>query len=542
MALQRAKRKIEQQLDQFVENLSKEVAPFKHTGKEAAAERLAGTKGSPEAFKHLYTPHYVDAPSAAFHADLDAMMTYPEQALFIVHGPREHAKSVQCRLAIMEGILNGRIQYWLFAAEKVSQAWSHIEFINADLLNNERIRQDYEIKITRYDSQNGVYRGVVTTKATGSRNHFQLQAISDETSGKGLLFMARRPQGALADDLETTKETFNPENGRKKLDFILQELYGAITGPLVWLGNMGRKTSALHQGFEHIYENEEELKAFRQKGSPPGLFAKACRQNSGRLTTADGLELMRGFIFKAEYPGGSYLWPERFPKKWYNSKRRTMGYRYEGEYNGNPVAPGKIFKNFPRYEPPELEDKELYVFTWLDPAWGRSKSSSFKCWVIVAYDGHYFYVIDAYCRQGTPIGEAIDMWYQAFDRWAHLGLRDGGFEKTFAQDQRFNQDLDMAEERHGRHLNVHAYDNPGRKEARIESMEGLFQQERVRWPKNLGKDLSSIKEQLENYPDSPYMDGPDALEAAINRVKRRFRRSQVSIEITQTRRYARSMR
>ncbi|MDZ7802376.1 hypothetical protein [Thiohalophilus sp.] len=176
------------------------------------------------------------------------------------------------------------------------------------------------MKVSRADSINGIYQARITHKATGKRNNFRLQALSDETSGKGLLFMNLRPQGALVDDLETTKETLNPANGKKKLDFVLQELYGAITGPLVWLGNMGRKTSALHQGFEHIYENEEELKEFKTKGSPPGLFAKACAKNGGKLNTKDGLELMRGFIFKAEYPDGSKLWPERFGSKWYASK------------------------------------------------------------------------------------------------------------------------------------------------------------------------------------------------------------------------------
>ncbi|MDZ7802377.1 hypothetical protein [Thiohalophilus sp.] len=121
-------------------------------------------------------------------------------------------------------------------------------------------------------------------------------------------------------------------------------------------------------------------------------------------------------------------------------------------------------------------------------------------------------------------------------------MKDGGFENTFAQDQRFNQDLELAEERHGQFLNVRGYDNKGQKEARIESMEGLFDQERVLWPKNLNEDLQTIKDQLENYPDSPYLDGPDALEACINHVKRRFKRGKTEVNVQQKRRYSRSRR
>lgn len=544
MATRSAQKKVQDQLDAFVERLSKEVAPFKDTSKEGAKARLEKTKGNTEEFKQMYAPHYVDAPSAKFHADLDAMMNYPEQALFAVHGPREHAKSVQCRLNVMEGIVNGSMQFWVFAAQKVNQAWSHIEYIHADLVNNERIRQDYDIKITRYDSTNGIYRGKATCKATGKQNNFQLQALSDDTSGKGLLFMAKRPQGALVDDLETVSEARNPKNGEKKLNFVLQELYGAITGPLVWLGNMGRKTSALHQAFEHIYQNEDDLKKFRERGSKPGLFAKACAMHGGKINTSDGLDIMRGFIFRADYPDGSTLWPERFSPEWYESKRKALGYRYDGEYNGNPIAPGKIFYNFPRYEISELEGIKMKIvcFTWFDPAWGRKAGSSYKCWVIVGYDGHHFYVLDAYCRQGTKMSEVIDRWYRGFERWGYLGLRDGGFEKTFAQDERFNQDLDIAEEKHGHMLPVYGLDNPGQKEARIESMEGLFEDERVLWPKSLSKDLQTLKQQLENYPDSPYMDGPDALEACINNVKKRFKRGKTQVETLSKRRYNRSRR
>jgi len=551
MATQAAKRKVREQLDEFVNRLSKDTAPFKDTSREGQKERLAKTRGNPEEFKQVYVPHYtvVDAvkyKSATFHADLDAMMKYPEQALFIVHGPREHAKSVQCRINVMEGILNGSIQYWVFAAAKSGLAWKHIDFIAADLLFNDRIAQDYEVKITKYDSQKGEFRGIITCKATGKRNHFQLEAFSDDMVAKGMTFINHRPQGCLVDDLESTKDSRNEDNGKKKLDFVVQELYGAITGPLVWLGNMGRKTSALHQGFEHIYQNEEELKKFKKKGSPPGLFAKACAKNGGKLTTKDGLELMRGFIFKAEYPNGSYLWSERYDENWYASKKRTLGYRYHGEYNGDPVAPGKIFNNFPRYTLADLEAmhtfKGSFLFTWLDPAWGRSKNSSHKCWTVVAYDGHYFYVLDAYCRVGTPISEAIDRWYDAFDKWAKYGLRDGGFEETFAQDERFNQDLELAEERHGRYLNVRPLPNPGDKEARIESMMGIFEQERVLWPVNLNEDLQTVKDQLEYFPDSNAWDGPDSLEACINNVRRRFKRGNTEVKVHSTRRYSRSKR
>ena len=555
MSLQEQKR-LEALLNQHIELLSKTTPPFSDTSKEAIRKRHAETVGNISAFIRMYVPHYtrddknpnIEYEDAAFHTDIDAMVQYPEKALFLVHGPREHAKSVRSRINILEAVLNGRIQYWVFGAEKVTQAYQHIDAIFVELAENPRIRADYDVDIIRNDSTSGIFRARGFCKATGVRNFFQLEAVSDGTSGKGLLFQQYRPQGALVDDLEKLLDQYNPDNGKKKNNWVRQELFGAINGPLVWLGNMGLKTSALHQGFEEIYPNEEELKKLKANGSVPGLFASVCARNGGKLPASDGLRIQRGFIFKADRQVDGktvYLWPERFRPAHYASERRTMGYRYEGEMNGNPIAPGKIFKNFPRYEPEALQQldfENLVVYTWLDPAWGKSKHSAYKCWVIVAYDGHFFYMLDAYCRQGTPISEAIDYWYEGFDRWAWIGLRDGGFEKTFAQDERFKQDLELAEDRHGKMLPVYPDDNPGEKFARIESSEGLHNSGRVLWPERLTKDLATVKEQHEVYPDGPYVDAPDATEACLTRARRRFKGRKVSYQSMKKRRYTRRRR
>lgn len=549
MASLAAKRRIDKQLEAHASKLNRVTKAFPSNTKEDQKERHQKTAGNPEAFKQMYLPHYVDAESATFHADLDAMMNYPEKALFIVHGPREHAKSVQCRINVFEGLLNGRISYWVFGAEKVSRAYSHIDYIYFDMVDNPRIREDYTIKITRNDSVNGIFRGIVTCKATGKRNHFQLEAVSDDTSGKGMTFLNKRPQGALVDDLEKTKDTHNPANGRKKVDWVLQELYGAITGPLVWLGNMGRKTSALHQGFEEIYTEEETLKELKRVGTVPGLFAKMCKLNGGTIPTSSGLRVRRGFIYKAERPtnnGVAYLWPERHNERWYNSERATMGYRYEGEMNGNPMAPGKIFNNFPRYAPEDLQqflDGEDHVtFSWLDPAWGRSKHSAYKSYVTLIYDGHSFFVLDCYCRQGTAMSEVIDHWTDSFDRCRKYGLRDGGYEKAYDQEQRFEGDLELMEEELDVALPVRAYPNPGEKFSRIDSMQVVFDKGRMLFPQVLTKDMQTLKDQLENYPDHPYTDGPDAMEACKTRCQLRLKRGKTQTTVTANRRYNRKSR
>lgn len=540
MANYRARKKIEEQLDRFHEQLSAEVAPFRDTSREAIIQRAGLVKSDcgVDHFLDLYLPHYKDSEPAAFHYDIDAMFAYPLPGLFPLHGPREHAKSVRSRLNILRSALTSNLKFWLFASETITKSWEHIEYIHFELTNNHRIAADYEIEVKKKDSQKGVYRVKIRNRGTGLANYFMMQAVSGETSGKGLLFMQHRPDGALVDDLEKTADTYNPDNGMKKVNFVLQELYPACTGPVVWLGNMGRKGSALYQVFEEIYD-EAEFERLRKDGSEPGDFAEYVKSEEDLPR-----DLMTGFIYRADtlLESGEmrYLWPERFSPAWYQGRRNVMGFRYEGEFNGNPIAPGKIFKNFPTWEDGDIPDDAVW-FSWLDPAWGRSRNSSHKVIITGAHDGHFTYIVDAYCRVGTPMSEAVEHWYNHFDLYKHL--RDGGFEKTFAQDERFTQDLEIAEDTYGRYLPVKAYENPGDKDARILSLDQPVDQGRILWPEKLNDDLQAGKEQMEHYdPDLTRIpkDFPDGLEALHNNLRKRWRQANHQYESLGKRRYSRT--
>lgn len=531
MATWSAKKKVQAQLESFEIQLSRETPPFADTSQTAIRNRWNRCADDTGAFIDTYTPHYKDAPDAGFHGDLDAMVNYPEHGLFWLHGPREHAKSVRCRLNVLRRLLNCELKYFVFASEKVSQSWDHIDYIHFELTENHRIGSDFDIEVVKKDSQTGKYRVRITCKASGRRTYCQLHAVSSDTSGKGLTFLQYRPQGALVDDLEKTLDTYNRENGRKKVGFVKQELWPATTGPVVWLGNMGRKDSALHQAFEEEYD-DKELDDLKQHGSEPGAFAAECAANGGRMAGDEELAHIKGFIFRATtiLEDGSirYLWGERFSPGWYAAKKRVMGWRFEGEENGNPVNPGTIFSNFPTYT--QIPDDAVW-FTWFDPAWGRSKTSSHKCWIVGAYDGHNYYLAAAYCRAGTPISEAIDFWYDAFEQYEPRGLADGGFEDAYDQEQRLSQDLELAEEWNDMDLPVWGMKNPGQKDVRIMSIEQVVHKGRVLWPEELSDDLQEVKNQMEIY--DPLLttipkDGPDCLAALISNLRKRWRNANSS--------------
>ena len=222
-----------------------------------------------------------------------------------------------------------------------------------------------------------------------------------------------------------------------------------------------------------------------------------------------------------------YLWPERYGPAWYATMLATLKRRrYSGEMNGEPIKIGKVFLAdwFPTYKRLP-KGVELRAYLWCDPAFGRSASSCYKAVVVVATDGKRYYVVDAWLRQGEPVGRMIDAMYDLFLDHEAVGLRHGGAESDFGQDLRLERDLDDAADEHGYPLPIGFDSNRiGSKEARIESMEGIVSRGRVLWPEPGGghdhneDDVATLKDQMLGYPDD-YDDGPDALESALRRIR-----------------------
>lgn len=542
MNLTGKEKNVQKALLAFQERLSREASPFSESSPEAQKRRYESTRHDTELWGRAYMPHYFTHESSLFHQDLDALMNFRGKWIFPLHGPREHGKSARARVSLMRKMLSGEINYWVFCSEHLFLAKAHIMYIYLELIENPRIVQDYDIKIISFDQSEGKLQLIVKHRAARTKKRVMLQATSYGTSSKGLLFMNYRPDGAIVDDFENTRTSRNRRISGEKLDWILQELYGAVTGMILWLGNTGHDSSALYMAMLKVYGSEEKLKKFLKYGTAPGEIAalfgyEEVREipEEMRVKSADG-EASEALIHPISYrattlmPDGStrYLWPERFSPDYYESAKITLGHLYEGENNGYPVKIGKLFKpEFSgEYEKlPELE----YWLSWFDPAFGKSGSSCYKAWVILASsDGRDFYIVDAYCRQGTDINEAIDAWYKAFEKYETYGLRYGLYENNFGQDDRIEEVLDRHQLMQGYRLNVAGQSNAGNKHARIESMEPAWNLKSFHWPKNMNHDVAALYDQCIGYPDAEYLDGPDALESCYSRLRRNCRQGPSS--------------
>lgn len=541
------------QLDELRDRLaSDQAAPFADVSREATQRRHRETRGQVGKWARTYAPHHAESPDAAFHRDVDAMFGWPRLEVHGVHGPRDHAKSTRAMLNVLEGLCNGTLRYWLNISETLGLAVDRCLMLDIELTENHRLRQDYEVKALKSDESRGIWEYRVTQRATGQAHTVRVLAASWRTPVKGKLWRGKRPCGALIDDFESTETSRNQDISDRKVDWVIQEVYPACLKTVVWLGNTGRKTSALYRFARQVFdEKDDALKAFLRAGTTPGsvhAHPEGPRPEKRQANRSEGKSrpeaapdrppaapptaraALRFWSFRAttQLPDGAtrYLWPERYGPEWYAVKLATLKRRrFSGEMNGEPIAVGKIFlaEWFPTYKRlPEGDDLRAYL--WCDPAFGRSASSCYKAVVVVATDGRRYYVVDAWLRQSEPVIHMIGAMYALFLQHEAVGLRHGGAEQDFAQDQRLERDLDDAADEHGYPLPIGFDRNPGNKEGRIESLEGLMSAGRVLWPEPGGghdhneQDVATLKDQFLGYPDD-YDDGPDATESAIRRIR-----------------------
>lgn len=623
-ALSPAERKLQRQLDEFEGRVRAQVGAFTDQSPAAQARRWTETQDT-EAFGRTYTPHYLTAPADPFHYDVDALVdgytppAHPDGEAFVwsVHGPREHAKSIRARVGLLKRVLRGTLHYPLVCSEHLYIAEAHLDYLLVDLTANVRVEADFEVEVLMRDRSSGLLRLRVTPRATGVSHLVQLDACSYGRPIKGRVFMQWRPDFVLIDDFENTRSARNLEISKEKLDWVLQEVYPAVVGNVVWFGNTGHDTSALYLALCHAQGSPEAGKALMRRGSRPGAVALAAgllgadeislpapdappsesppdaahppdAPEHGRdpggpsRTPSDGSEddwgdesvgdlyapgvehaddhveaAIQGLVYRAERLAVTargdlvteYLWPSRYLPGWYARKRLTMGpFRYEGEYNGFPSREGDVFKRewleAVLYDEHELAQAAAEtgwkMFSWFDPAFGSKGKACDKAIVAGGTAGLDVFVVDAYVRNDEPMWKALLAWLTLFARWAALGLRHGQYENDFGQGDRLARDIEDFEPEYGR-LNVSSDSNRrGSKDARIESMQPLASNYRLRFPRVMTPDMERLYNQLLAYP-SGNDDGPDALESMVARL-RRGAAGALAYDSLGSRRYGRSGR
>ncbi len=196
--------------------------PFKDpstgSGRAAQEERIAKAAKDLEYFGRTYFPHYIEAPSSAFHRYI--CDRYPGMVLKSIEmgmgdkeadaAPRGNAKStwVDLVLALWATAFKYR-HFILIVSDTASQAEDFVQFLKAELEVNERLAQDFPKLV----GQGPIWRAdTIITK-----NSVKIRGVGAGQKLRGMRHGSKRPDLVIGDDLENDEAVESPDQ-RKKME------------------------------------------------------------------------------------------------------------------------------------------------------------------------------------------------------------------------------------------------------------------------------------------------------------------------------------
>ena len=436
-------------------------------------ERIARARTDKLFFFKTYLPHYFTLPPADFHRELLSLLEVKGTPVAVA-APREHAKSTIVTLGFpLQQICFQQRHFIIIVSDTEYQAVDFVRFIRLELEENERIRQDFgDLRTT----------GDTWADATFvTKNGVKVLARGSGQKVRGLRHRQHRPDLVVMDDIENDQSVRNPKQVDKLLKWITGTVYPAIEqkGSLFIIGTILARRSALYQ-----------------------------------LLYGEDYHEWITKIYQALKSDKSPLWPERHSLKSLMHKKTIIGsIQFNREYQNDPKDEEGVFREewLRYYHPSELKNRELSVFTFIDPSVGSGENNDYKAIITIGQCDGIFYVLDAFIKK-TSIDGMLRTVYSRFSEFHPqvIGIEDNVFQKLLLRE------FDAMALLRGQVLPIKGVTHKANKQGRITSLSALVERGVIRFRRN-HSDQGLLIEQLLYFPSATvHDDGPDALEAAIN--------------------------
>jgi predicted phage terminase large subunit-like protein len=246
----------------------------------------------------------------------------------------------------------------------------------------------------------------------------------------------------------------------------------------------------------------------------------------------DEIRSVKAYKYPAE-ARGKPAWEDEFPASRLARLKRTVGsLAYSQEFLLIPVAlDERIFKeeNIKSYAPEELAAIHFaYVFSWTDPSVKHEEKHCFKATVCAGITNEgIIYVLKARIRKES-VSRMVDGMYMIYDKYNphKMFYEDNGGQALLAEV------FDAQAEREGYHIPYRAETNTVNKVTRIEgTLSAPIENGVIRFLKT-DADQKELIDQLLQFPDGEYVDGPDALEGVVRKLQESARKRRAGMPAT----------
>jgi predicted phage terminase large subunit-like protein len=429
-----------------------------------------------EAFvdKYLHERFDGSVPTPEFHREMWGLVTSPDRYVAAA-APRGHAKSTSITHAYtLTATLFRQRDFVLILSDTWSQAVEFLRDLKTELMNNEGIIKDFEVKRLSKDTEDDI---IVVMRDNYT---FRIVARGSEQKVRGLKWNNKRPNLVIGDDLEGDEQVESKLRRDKFFKWLMKAVLPCGSDDCLYriVGTVMHFDSAL----------ERLLK-------DPTWVTRRYRAHKG---FSDFSEI---------------LWPEKFSAERLKAIREKYVVQgesdgYSQEYLNEPIASGDAFFNpayFTRMRPAEMEIRGVFYVGW-DFAVSKSQRADFTVGTVWKVDSEgRKYVVD--CRRGRwdlkeIIDEmmAVEVGYNPRAHFAEKGTIDNALGPF----------LDTEMMRRQTYLNLVKIASTKDKETRAKPLQGMlrslhikFNHDMPHWP--------DMEEELRRFPKGGHDDMVDAL-------------------------------
>lgn len=441
-----------------------------------ARPKIAITAEMVKGFVDVYLKERFDAAVGTpfFHLEMWDLCTSGGKYVALA-APRGHAKSTSITHAYtLTSVLMRQRDFVLILSDTWSQAVEFLRDLKTELMTNEGIIKDFEVKRLAKDTEDDV---IVVMKDGYT---FRIVARGSEQKVRGLKWNSKRPNLIIGDDLEGDEQVESKNRRDKFFKWLMKAVLPCGSDDCLYriVGTVMHFDSAL----------ERLLK-------DPTWAAKRYRAHK---SWSDFSEI---------------LWPEKFSEtrlREIREKYLTQGESdgYSQEYLNEPIASGDAFfrpDDFVGMKPAELLERGVFYVGW-DFAVSKSQKSDFTVATIWRVDhAGVKHVVD--CRRGRwDSKEIIDEIMSvdvAHDPKAH-------FAEKGVIDTALGPFLDTEMMRRQRYPNIVKIASTKDKETRAKPLQGMLKSHHVKFNKTMTA-WGDMEEELRRFPKGGHDDIVDAL-------------------------------
>ena len=473
------------------------------------AKRITNTERSYVRWFEYYFPHYAKVPCAFYHRKFSNRIIRNKKIRALLEVYRSGAKSVHADMGIplYLYLVFGEVKFMLLIGETDPKAKRLIGDIQAELVYNQRLKNDYGEKFKQGDWSEGDFY---------TSDGVRFMSMGFGMSPRGLREGAQRPDYIAIDDVDTKKHVNNDRLMGEAVDYIMEEVMGCFDASDEGAERLVFANNNFHRnGITNRLKNEFKVNILRDKEEGD--------KTDFEIFTVCAVKDLVNF---------QPSWPAKATADYWRKKYLKRPRSFRREYMHQHVQEGKVFKaeymQWKKMLP--LHQYESLVFRG-DLSY--KDKGDFKAMWLVGKIGKEYHIITGFLRQSSRA--VVAAWL--YNRYERMKLADYNvkymIDGLFAQDE-FVSDFDVEGESRGYYIPIIADKKPlGNKYDHIESGEGVFLRRWVWW--NIDEkdtvDQSDCIDQFTAFEkgSQAHDDGPDAVIGAFKEVDKEMREEKAEV-------------